>query len=91
MKSRETAKDEISAATDACWENLANAIIVQAVDDYLAAHRVLKDDPDNLQAKATKRDVLSFLKSDWYETLTNVDASVIVGHLENKTGEDIDL
>ncbi len=73
------------------WEDLANAIVIQAVDDYLAAHKTLHDDSDNYRAKLMQKDVLDFLKSDWYKELTNVDPRIIIGHLENKTGTDIDF
>lgn len=76
---------------DSYWEDLANAIVVQAVDDYLAAHKTLHDDPDNYRAKKMQKDVLDFLKSEWYKELTNVDPRIIIGHLENKTDTDIDF
>lgn len=76
---------------DSLWEDLANAIVVKAVDDYLAAHKALQKDPDNYKARLMQKDVLSFLKSSWYETLTSVSPSVIIQHLENKTGTDIDF
>lgn len=77
--------------SDALWEDLANAIVVKAVEDYLAAHKALQKDPENFRARLIQKDVLSFLKSNWYETLTSVSPSVIIQYLENKTGTDIDF
>ena len=78
-------------ASESCWEDLANAVIVQAVEDYLAAHRTLQKFPGNYTALLTQKEVLEFLKSRWYRNLTSVDPSVIVRHLENQTGLEIDF
>jgi len=80
-----------ATVSEACWEELANAIVVQAVDDYLAAHNVLQSDPNNFRAKLMQKEALAFLKSEWYQTLTNVNPRVLIQHLENKTGTDIDF
>jgi len=52
-----------ATVSEACWEELANAIVVQAVDDYLAAHNVLQSDPNNFRAKLMQKEALAFLKS----------------------------
>lgn len=72
------------------WEDLANAIVVQAVDDYLAAHNTLQKFPGNYKATMTQKEVLAFLRSEWYRELTDVDSSIIIKHLENKTGLEVD-
>lgn len=88
--SKQRARNQVPIP-DSYWEDLANAIVVKAVDDYLAAHNALQKDPDNLRAQLMQKNVLSFLKSSWYETLTSVSPSIIIQHLENKTGTDIDF
>ncbi len=75
---------------DSCWEDLANAIVAQAVDDYLAAHNTLQKFPGNYKAMMTQKEVLEFLRSNWYKELTSVDSSIIIQHLENKTDLDIE-
>ncbi len=91
MSGRGERKKDNVLVPDSCWEDLANAIVVQAVDDYLAAQKVMNDDPDNCNARLVQKDILAFLKSDWYRELTGVDPRSIVRHLENRTGTDIDF
>ena len=43
MSGRGERKKDTVLVPDSCCEDLANAIVVQAVDDYLAAHNVLQD------------------------------------------------
>ncbi len=83
-------KRDTPIVPESYWEDLANAIVVQAVDDYLAAHNTLKLFPDNYKAIQTQKEVLTFLRSEWYQVLTGVDSSIIIRHLENKTGLDIE-
>ena len=78
-------------ASESCWEDLANAVIVQAVEDYLAAHRTLQKFPGNYTALLAQKEVLEFLKSGWYRNLTSIDSSIIIRHLENQTGLEIDI
>lgn len=56
------------------YENLANAIIVQAVKDY---RRVLKapEKPGNMK---TIKDCERFFRSAWYKSLTAVDGKTII-------------
>ena len=58
---------------ESCWEDLANAIILQAVEDYRKARKVLKKYPDNKEANDMIRDTESFFRSDWYCMLTDID------------------
>lgn len=78
-------------ASESCWEDLANAVIVQAIEDYLAAHRTLQKFPGNYTALLTQKEVLEFLKSGWYKNLTSVDPCVFIRYLENQTGLEIDF
>ena len=48
------------------YENLANAIILQAVKDYRAAGKKLKRNPKNKDAKLMVEDCERFLCSDWF-------------------------
>lgn len=55
------------------YENLANAIVLQAVRDYRTALRSLKLNPSNKSAKIEKENIERFFRSDWYQVLTSVD------------------
>lgn len=55
------------------YENLANAIVLQAVRDYRTALKSLKLNPSNKSAKIEKENIERFFRSDWYQVLTSVD------------------
>ena len=52
-----------------CWEDLANAIILQAVEDYRDACEALRRRPDWLFQEKRKRSLESFFRSEWFYTL----------------------
>lgn len=66
------------------YENLANAIILQAAKDYRAALRKLKRNPQNKDAKYTISEVERFFRSDWYKMLTDVDGELIIKKLREE-------
>ena len=54
-------------------ENLANAIIVQAVRDYVSGYR--------------REEVLQFFNSDWYKILTDLPSECIIKIAREQAGE----
>ncbi len=85
------------------YENLANAIVVQAIKDYREALHFLKRHPhtpdfDTEDAKRDKRkrvvrdkiikaegerdDVERFLRSGWFETLSNLDGETLLRQVQ---------
>ena len=75
---RSAAKVAVSENT-ACYENLANAIILQAVKDYKWALHRLDVNPKNRDAMHEKERLERFFHSPWYETLTDLDADRLIG------------
>ena len=69
--------------TDA-YENLANAIVLQAVKDWRKAVKTLKKHPRYEPAKQMKEDCERFFRSEWFEELTSVDGSVILRKLKQE-------
>ena len=67
------------------WQALANAIILCAIDDYMHPERV-STDPEyrySDRCKAYVRsEVESFINSDWYLLLTDIEPSVIIEKLK---------
>ena len=61
-----------------CYENLANAIILQAVRDYKKALFRLEDHPNNRDANYEKKKLEQFFHSSWYNTLTDLDADTLI-------------
>ena len=69
---------------EANYEKLANAIIIQAANDYRNAAKTLKKYPHNREAKETVEEVERFLLSDWYSTLTEVDGEFLLRKLREE-------
>ena len=63
------------------YENLANAIILQAVKDYRVALKCLKVNPRNKTAIADKDEIEKFFRSDWFSVLTSVDGEMLIRSL----------
>lgn len=61
------------------YEDLANAIIFQAVVDYKRALKSKKK-----EAKWTVRECEKFFRSDYYRTLTNVDGELIISKIRGE-------
>ena len=70
------------------FENLANAIILQAVVDYRHAVRRIRRDPENYLAKDRIRDVERFFRSWWFAQLTNLDGELLLERLRKESGND---
>jgi len=66
------------------YETLANAIVLQAVEDYRRALRKLKSNPDYSPALYTKREVERFFRSRWYAELTSVDPAILIRELKKE-------
>ena len=71
-----------------CYENLANAIILQAVKDYKKALRQLEGNPRNQEARHDKVRLEKFFRSQWYGVLGDdmVDGDHIGLALPPKSG-----
>jgi hypothetical protein len=67
------------------YENLANAIIIQACKDYRKAYkRYLRryrstDKPDEELVELE-----NFFRSDWYNTLTSIDGEYIMSRIRKE-------
>ena len=68
---------------DEAYKNLANSIVILAVDDY---RRILRD--ENIKYDGGRRVTLEeldeFFLSDWFYTLTNVDGITIINRLRRE-------
>lgn len=65
-------------------ENLANAIVLQAVKDYRKAQRRLKKNQRDADSKATCRECERFFRSQWFQTLTSIDGEVLLAKLKEE-------
>ena len=66
------------------YENLANAIILQAVRDYRVALKCLTVNPRNKTALADKEKIERFFRSDWFSVLTSVDGEMLIRSLNKE-------
>ena len=66
------------------WENLANAIILQAVKDYREARKKHKKRPKNEDAKLMIADYEAFFCSDWFAAPTNLDGETLLRKLQEE-------
>lgn len=66
------------------YEDLAQAVILQAVKDYRTARKKLKYHPKNKEAKLMIQDCESFFRSDWFAVLTSVDGQLLLNKLKEE-------
>lgn len=66
------------------WQELGNAIVLQAVKDYKAAQRALRKKPDSKSAKAMIRECDQFFRSSWYEMLTDIEPDCLLRNVRGK-------
>lgn len=67
------------------YENLANAIVVKAAEDYRGSLRVLRCHPDDRNALIEQRRLEAFFRSGWFGTLTNLDGSMLMRKIKSDT------
>ena len=63
---------------------LANAIIIQAADDYRTSLRRLKLNRMNREYLRVKEECERFFLSQWFEQLTNVDGKTIMMRIQKE-------
>ena len=64
------------------YEDLANAIVVQAVEDYRNAREGIGS--KRYPPKVVIREVERFFRSDWFLMLTRLDGEVLLEKLRNE-------
>lgn len=63
------------------YENLSNAIILRAVEDYRKVLRILYKHPYHRDALREKNSLLRFFRSDWFRVLTNLEPEMLIKRL----------
>ena len=69
------------------YENLANAIVLQAVKDYRDALKRLKKKPGNQAAMSDAMVCERFFRSGWFSVLTSLDGVVLMEKLRKERNE----
>ena len=63
------------------YNELANAIVMQAVKDYRKALKSLRLNSRNKKAVEEAMECEEFFRSTWYRTLTSVDGEYLIDKL----------
>ena len=66
------------------YRQLANAIVLQAVEDYRRAKKKLKKHPTNKEAKLMIEDCEAFFRSDKFTILSDLDGEDILRRLSEE-------
>lgn len=69
------------------YENLANAIITEAVHCYRNAYLRYLRKPNNSACRANLDELRVFFNSHWYRALTTLDADYILSKIEKECNE----
>lgn len=64
------------------YENLANAVIAQAAEDYRRLLKRAKKNPAHREALDEALQIERFFRSSWYQRLTNVDGECLIHRLQ---------
>ena len=73
---------------NANYQALANAIVWQAVQDYMCAARRLSRRPGNTEALRVREELRSFFRSDYFQLLTDTDPTYLLHRLERGDDDD---
>lgn len=65
------------------YEELGNAIVIQAAKDYREASHKLKNG-QNTEAQYTKAECLRFFRSHWFAALTSIDPEFLIRNLDRE-------
>ena len=68
------------------YEDLANAIIVQAVKDYRMARHRLKHFPRDKAAQGEIRSITQFVHSGYFTLLTTLDGPSLLRKIDEECG-----
>lgn len=66
------------------YEELANAIILQAVKDYRDAVERLRYTPDDKSAQYDKRSIERFFRSEWFSILSDLNGELLLKKLKEE-------
>lgn len=74
---------------DEAYQNLANAIIIKAIKDFIRCLKVAKKNNRNKEAAIKEmKEIVEFIKSPWFRTLTSLEPSVLLKKLQQEVEDD---
>jgi hypothetical protein len=66
------------------YEELANAVVLQAVKDYRDSKKALIKNPRNNAAQKMKGECERFFKSEYFAIFTSIDGKSLLAQLEKE-------
>lgn len=66
------------------WEDLAQAIVIQAVKDYRLALKVFRRRPESKRAKELIEEIEGFLRSRWFYLMYDIDPERLIERLKEE-------
>ena len=70
------------------WENLANAIIINAVEDYQSAYKRLLRNPKSEFRRKEVEKLEEFFRGSWYAALTDLDPDYLIRRMQEEIQND---
>ncbi len=67
-----------------CYEDLANAIIVQAVNDFKPAYKRLLNHPDDKAAARRVKQISKFFRSRYFSRLTTLNGPELLEQIRKE-------
>ena len=64
------------------WSDLADAIILKAVDDYRHTSKRLQAKPNDDRLKLQKAEIERFFLSSWFQVLADLDGKLLLQKLQ---------
>lgn len=72
------------------WKDLADAIILKAVEDYRLTNKQIKAKPDDPRLPSQKAEIEEFFLSAWFGVLTDLDGKQLLRRLQAETTQEED-
>ncbi len=66
------------------WEDLAQAIVIQAVKDYRLALKVFRRRPESKRAQELIEEIESFFRSRWFSLMYDIDPERLIERLKEE-------
>ena len=66
------------------WEDLAEAIILKAVEDYRHTNNRLRKTPDDPRLQNQKAEIEEFFLSAWFRVLTDLNGKRLLHRLQSE-------
>lgn len=73
-----------------CYEELTNAIVLQAFKDYRKALFKMVQEPEEWKHRSSKKKLERFFHSKWYRTLTDLDPAILMQEAKRQAGINVE-